>query len=119
MAIRVAHMIRVWTGTGAYSRKVASRVVIEAAETTIATGRKPARSPLAIAHASRALDRLAPGMETRQCFLLVASPHGGRDDARRAAFRVDSVAKMPCPIGAVGKDPPDCREEPPAPHCHH
>jgi hypothetical protein len=35
----------------------------------------------------RAMDRLVPRIEPRQRFLLVASPYGGRDDARRAAFR--------------------------------
>ena len=52
------------------------------------------------------VDRLVPGIEPRQCFSLVASPHGGSDDTRRAAFRMDGVAKMRAPIGAVGEHLP-------------
>ena len=50
--------------------------------------------------------RLVPGIKPSQCFPLVASLHGDSDDARLAAFRMDGVAIMRSPIGAVGEHLP-------------
>lgn len=48
------------------------------------------------------MDRLVPGIETCQGFGLVAPPHTGGDDARRATFGAHRITEMAASVGAVG-----------------
>jgi hypothetical protein len=47
------------------------------------------------------VDRLVPFFELAKCFLFVAAPHAGGDDARYPAFRTDGVSKRAAPCLGV------------------